>query len=55
MGTRDKKPEAIRLALIAHIRHERTRYDELLMLGWDRHEARAEVASELDAVLESWS
>jgi hypothetical protein len=29
-------PEAIRLAVIAHIRHERTRYDELLMRGWDR-------------------
>ena len=48
-------PEAIRLAVIAHIRHERTRYDELLMRGWDRHEARAEVAFELDGVLRAWS
>ncbi|NOY61160.1 MAG: DUF2293 domain-containing protein [Calditrichaeota bacterium] len=35
--------KAIRLAVIAHIRHAETPYDELLMKGWDRYEARAEV------------
>lgn len=48
-------PDAVRLAVIAHARHQHTRYDELLMSGWDRHEARAEVAAELEAVLDRWS
>jgi hypothetical protein len=48
-------PEAIRLAVIAHIRHLHTRYDELLMHGWERHEARVEIADELDTVLRGWA
>jgi hypothetical protein len=32
--------EAVRLAVVAHIRHAETPYDELLMMGHDRWEAR---------------
>jgi hypothetical protein len=48
-------PEAIRLAVVAHVRHQHTRYDDLLMQGWERHEARAEVAEALDELLDAWS
>ena len=46
--------EAIDLAVRAHVRHVHTRYDELLLDGWDRHDARSEVGSEVDAVLGRW-
>jgi len=47
--------EAIRLAVIAHIRHEATSYDELLAQGFERWEARAAVAGEVQAVLFRWA
>jgi hypothetical protein len=47
-------PQALRLAVIAHIRHEHTRYDELLMRHGDRQLARAEVRDEIDRVLARW-
>ena len=47
-------PKALRLAVIAHIRHEHTRYDELLMELGDRQMARAEVRSRIEAVLGRW-
>lgn len=47
-------PQALRLAVIAHIRHEHTRYDELLMKHGDRQLARAEVRSEIDRMLARW-
>lgn len=46
--------QALRLAVIAHIRHEHTRYDELLMRGIERHEARARVHGEIEGVLAKW-
>jgi len=46
--------EAVRLAVIAHIRHAATNYDELLALGYDRWEARAAVADEVKAILFQW-
>jgi len=46
---------AEKLAVIAHVRHEHTDYDELLMQGTDRLEARALVRDQIDRVLESWS
>lgn len=49
------EPEAIHLAVVAHIRHVHTKYDELLMEGWDRFEARARIARDLDRVLAAWS
>ncbi len=48
-------PEAIRLAVVARIRHHHTRYDDLLGRGWFRDEARADVRAEIDAVLGRWS
>ncbi len=47
-------PAALRLAVIAHIRHEHTNYDELLMKSGDRQGARAGVRGKIDAVLERW-
>ncbi len=47
--------EMIRLAVIAHIRHVHTDYDELLMSGRDRTEARQAVRRAIDTTLEQWS
>lgn len=43
--------EAVRLAVIAHIRHTATSYDALLAQGCDRWEARAAVVAEVKAIL----
>lgn len=47
-------PEAIALAVAASVRHEDTPYDELLMAGIDRAEAREMVGPEVERVLERW-
>lgn len=47
-------PAALRLAVIAHIRHEHTDYDHLLMRSGDRQAARQEVRAKIDRVLERW-
>ncbi len=47
--------EAVRLAVIAHIRHAETPYDELLMMGHDRWEARDIVTDKVDRILEQWA
>lgn len=44
----------IRLAVVAHIRHEKTPYDDLLAMGNERWEARAQVKEAVDQVLEQW-
>lgn len=46
--------KAVRLAVIAHIRHRETDYDELLIGGLERSEARREVLGRVDGVLEKW-
>jgi hypothetical protein len=46
--------KAITLAVVASIRHENTPYDELLMAGVARSEARDRIREQLDQVLESW-
>ena len=46
--------QALRLAVIAHIRHEHTRYDELLMQHKDRAFAREQVRGEIEKVLARW-
>jgi hypothetical protein len=46
--------EAVRLAVIAHVRHAETRYDHLLAAGYERWEARAQVAPEVQGVLNRW-
>lgn len=46
--------KAVRLAVIAHVRHRETRYDELLAQGCDRWEARALVEEDMRQVLKQW-
>jgi hypothetical protein len=46
--------EAIRLAVIAHIRHKQTNYDELLSRGYDRYEARDLIAEAVESILKKW-
>ncbi len=45
---------AVRLAAIAHVRHAETRYDELLLQGWDRYAARDEVKATVMDVVRRW-
>jgi hypothetical protein len=53
-AAKDLEPEAIRLAVIAHIRHAETRYDQLLADGYDRQDARALLAGDINQVMERW-
>ena len=45
---------AVRLAVVAHIRHTETSYDELLMTGNERWEARGLVTETVDQVVQEW-
>lgn len=45
---------AIRLAVIAHIRHVETPYDRLLAKGHDRRNARAQVEEKVDETVSKW-
>ena len=45
---------AVRLAVIAHIRHAETDYDALLARGYHRHEARATMEATVSKALVSW-
>lgn len=47
-------PSTIALAVAAAVRHEDTNYDELLMSGMERGEARGQVNVEVDRVLKRW-
>lgn len=47
--------EAVRLAVIAHIRHAETQYDRLIARGLERDDARAEVGETVRAVLAKWA
>lgn len=47
-------PRAVELAVIAHIRHEHTHYDELLMQGTERLTARDLVREKIERKLEAW-
>ena len=46
--------QAIRLAVMAHIRHAETPYDSLLASGHERREARSAVEAEVARVLSQW-
>lgn len=48
-------PQALELALRAHIRHQHTNYDELLMEGVPRLDARAQVREAIERVMAKWS
>ena len=45
---------ALELAVAAAVRHEATRYDELLMTGMERELARARVRDEVARILDGW-
>lgn len=47
-------PEAIELAVRAHVRHRYTPYDKLLAQGVHRGDARASVRDVVDEVVERW-
>ena len=47
--------EAVRLAVIAHIRHAETEYDALLAGGYDRREARVQVKRAVNQILARWA
>jgi hypothetical protein len=47
--------KSVRLAVIAHVRHSETDYDELLSGGMERGMAREEVADEIDEILDRWT
>jgi hypothetical protein len=45
---------AVRLAVVAHIRHRETNYDELLSRGCFRGEARARVRDKVERIGQEW-
>jgi hypothetical protein len=51
---READERAVRLAVIAHIRHEHTDYDSLLMNGVPRDEARRRIRLTVDQVASQW-
>jgi hypothetical protein len=48
-------PEAVRMAVVASVRHADTTYDELLMSGVPRKVARDLVRDDIDRVLSAWA
>lgn len=53
-AAKDLAEEAIRLAVIAHIRHTETDYDQLLTRGCDRHDARLRIQGRVSEVIKKW-
>lgn len=47
-------PDAVRAAVVASVRHEDTAYEDLLMGGVPRFEAREDVRADIDRVLDAW-
>ena len=46
---------AVHLAVIAHVRHAETNYDQLLSQGYERRDARGEVEGQAARVLARWA
>ena len=53
-GAKNLDADAILLAVTADIRHNETRYDELLTQGLDRWLARDQIKDEVDRILKCW-
>lgn len=53
-AAKELAPDAIRLAVIAHIRHVHTEYDRLLGMFGDRQLARHEIRDQVQTVLGKW-
>ena len=47
-------PDAVRAAVIASVRHRDTDYEDLLMAGLSRHDARDRIRDQVDQILASW-
>ena len=47
--------EAVRLAVTAHVRHAETNYDDLLLNGSERREAREKVYQKVIQILYRWT
>jgi hypothetical protein len=47
-------PEALKLAVLASVRHQHTQYDQLLMSGLEQTLARERVRDQVNAVLDKW-
>lgn len=54
-AARELDPRAVRLAVVASIRHLDTDYDDLLMSGVPREDARDQIRPAIDQILASWS
>ena len=54
-AARRLEEDAVTLAVRAHVRHQHTRYDELLASGRDREESRALVGPLVERVLTDWN
>lgn len=46
--------DAIRLAVVAHVRHAETGYDRLLLRGVDRRDARHQVRTKVADIIDRW-
>ncbi len=53
-AAKEMDEHAIRAALIAHIRHVETNYDELLMADYDRMDAREQVKDRIEFIMSEW-
>jgi len=53
-GAKALDGEAVRLAVIAHIRHAETNYDEFLSRMCERSEARMLVRDAVAEILDKW-
>jgi hypothetical protein len=53
-AAKELDPQALKLAVIAHIRHAHTRYDVLLMQHGNRGLAREQVRKKIEEVLARW-
>ncbi len=53
-AAKELEERPLMLAVVAAVRHGHTRYDELLMGGMERSEARAAVRGEVDRILAGW-
>lgn len=53
-AAKDLNETAVRLAVMAHVRHTMTDYDELLSRGYDRYDARAVVELRATDIINKW-
>ena len=54
-AAKDLAEDAVRLAVVAHVRHAETGYDALLLSGADRTEARARIRADIARIMKEWA